>query len=254
MFCPVSNKEFQEKYNKKRGKLELDLYTKLLNDLKSIDYCGTILYSGFSEPLLHPEINNMIKTTREILPACRIEMITNGDLLTPEKLKLVFDASLDEMKISLYDGAGQIEHFNSIINPTGLKDKVVLRRRYYQDGNYGLTISNRGGLVDSNKFRDEHESEPELPLNKACYYPFYMLKMDFDGAIYLCSHEWKKSFVLGNIKENSIWEIWTGENINFVRRNLMNADRKFDPCSVCDVYGDLIGKESYEAWLKILKG
>ena len=32
------------------------------------------------------------------------------------------------------------------------------------------------------------------------------------------------------------------------RKGLINADRNFSPCDVCDVSGDLIGKKHAEKW------
>jgi radical SAM protein with 4Fe4S-binding SPASM domain len=252
-FCPISDKDFYKK-NNIQGKLELKVYKKLLNDLKSIGYRGRIIFSGFSEPLLHKNLEGLVRETKVMLPNSVLEIITNGDLLRSLKLESLFKSGLDVICVSLYDGAHQFEHFNKIKTELGLSDsKMLLRRRYYEDGDYGLIISNRGGLVDSNQYRDKSESSIEaLPLLRACYYPFYMLKVDLNGDVLVCSHDWQKRFVVGNILKESIWALWNSKSLNSLKLSLSHADRGAVPCNTCDVKGDVIGKESFNAWCKYI--
>jgi len=248
-FCPVSDKDFYKK-NNIQGKLDLNVYKKLLHDLKSIGYRGRIIFSGFSEPLLHKNLEELIRETKVVLPNSVLEIITNGDLLRLPKMKKLMKAGLDVICVSLYDGAHQFDHFSKMKTELGMSDsQMLLRRRYYEDGDYGLIISNRGGLVDSNQYRDKSESSIEtVPLNRACYYPFYMIKVDLNGDVLVCSHDWQKRFVVGNILKESIWDLWKGKRLNSLKMSLSHADRSTVPCNACDVKGDVIGKESFNAW------
>lgn len=248
-FCPIADKDFYKK-NNIQGKLESNVYDKLLNDLKSIGYNGRIIFSGFSEPLLHKNLEELVRKTKLVLPDSVLEIITNGDLLKLPKLEKLLKAGLDVICVSLYDGAHQFEHFNKMKNELDMSDsQMLLRRRYYQDGDYGLIISNRGGLVDSNQYRDKSESSVEtLPLQRVCCYPFYMIKVDLNGDMLLCSHDWQKRFVVGNILKESVWDLWKGKRLNSLKMSLSQADRSAVPCNTCDVKGDVIGKESFNAW------
>ena len=250
-FCPVSSKSFYEDfYNNKLGKLELELYDKLLDDLSKINYVGVIGYSGLSEPLLHPKINHFIARSKEVLPNARVEIVSNGDVLNKKRLNNLFKNGLDTISISMYDGPHQVEHFSKIKTELGLReDQIILRRRYYENENYGLKISNRAGIIDSNKFRSSIDKKViKLPLNKNCFYPFYMLKIDFNGDVTICSHDWRKKGCVGNIKEENILDIWKGKAIKIIREILAKNDRNFSPCNECDVYGDLMGKEHFDQW------
>jgi len=251
VFCPISDKDFYKK-NNIQGKLELNVYKKLLNDLDSIGYHGRIIFSGFSEPLLHNNLEELVRETKVVLPNSVLEIITNGDLLKPPKMEKLFKSGLDVICVSLYDGPHQFDYFNKMKAELGLSDsKMLLRRRYYQNGDYGLIISNRGGLVDSNQYRDKSESSVEaVPLQRVCYYPFYMIKVDLNGDVLVCSHDWQKRFVVGNILKESVWNLWKGQRLNSLKTSLSNADRNAVPCNTCDVKGDVIGKESFIAWHK----
>ena len=64
----------------------------------------------------------------------------------------------------------------------------------------------------------------------------------------MCSHDWGKKNILGNLNTNTIFNIWMSENAKKSRSNLANSDRGFSPCDVCDVKGNLIGETHIKAW------
>lgn len=249
-FCPVSNPEI---YTKTKDCLEPTLFEKITLDLKSINYTGTILFSAFSEPLLHKDIETLIKTAKKNLPLCKVEIVSNGDTLNTKKLKSLFLSGLDILNISMYDGAHQIDLFDKMRDEANIsKEKIILRRRYFEDGNFGITISNRSGLIDSNKFRDKREETiKNLPLVKKCYYPFYMILVDYNGDVLLCPHDWKKTLKFGNLKDKHIFDIWINKKFNLIRKKLSEKNRNFSPCNLCDVDGTLIGKEIFEQWYEL---
>ena len=253
-FCPVS-----DDYYKKvglSGVMKQSLYEKLLQDLESIDYSGMILFSGESEPLLHKRLDRLISRTKQILPNTQIEVNSNGDLLTAPKLKSLFSAGLDTLSISMYDGPQQIMEFSRLREEAGLKtSQVLLRRRYFEDGNYGINMTNRGGLVDSDAFRvipDSESTEVKLtfPISQECYYPFYMLTVDVGANVTICSHDWAKRYVVGNFAKDHIFKIWTDTRFDTARRNLAKCDRSLPSCRECNAIGDLIGKDSFLKWVE----
>ena len=65
----------------------------------------------------------------------------------------------------------------------------------------------------------------------------------------MCAHDWGKKRILGNLKNKTFYEIWNSQLSLISRKNLLNKNRNFSPCNVCDVEGDLIGNEHADAWL-----
>ena len=252
-FCPVSEKDFYKK-NGAKGNLSLTLYKKILTDISELNYEGLITFCGQSEPLLHKEIIEIIRMTRRITPQAIIELITNGDLLTINLLNAMFEAGLNVIKISMYDGDHQIEYFTNMKNACGLNsNQVILRRRYFCSGNYGILVSSRGGLIDSHKFKTEKKSTQNLPLTRVCYYPYYSFVLDLNGDMLLCSHDYSKKYIIGNVIKNSIWSLWTSEKLQQIRCGLANADRSSVSCKKCDVDGELIGESSFKAWMNFME-
>src|SRR3989338_8765338 len=75
-FCPRYD---PKKYKSENKYISLDLYRKIMAQLKEIEYTGMISYSGFSEPFLHKDLVEIIRLTRQACPKSRIEIYTNGD-------------------------------------------------------------------------------------------------------------------------------------------------------------------------------
>lgn len=246
-FCPVSNPDV---YTKTKDGITPELFEKIVRDLQEINYKGKILFSAFSEPLLHKQIEELIYIAKKYLPKIRLEMVSNGDLLTVKKLKKLYAAGLDTINVSMYDGAHQIEHFNKIVHEAEVpKETVITRRRYFENGNYGITISNRTGLVNSNEYRDENEEAVvDLPLKQPCYYPFYMILVDYNGDVLLCPHDWSKKLRFGNLKNEKLFDIWKANTLNSIRKKLSMGNRNFAACKTCDVLGTVIGQDSFDVW------
>ena len=251
-FCPVSDPEIYA--NKKEG-IGVKDYTRILEDLRNVDFRGTILWSMFSEPLLHTEVFQLAQVTKEVLPNCELHVVSNGDWVRgrDERLNRLYLSGIDRILFSLYDDDEQYNDFAQMKERGGYSDdQFVLRRRYLKNGDYGMTISNRAGLIDSNKYRAEKEAavySSETPLKKPCYYPFYQVAIDYNGDVLLCPHDWSKGLVTGNALKESIWEIWKNTHFDSIRKKMMCSDRNFNPCQTCDVHGDIIGQTNFDEFL-----
>ena len=251
-FCPISDPTI---FSSRKEGIELSDYEKVLSDLEAIDYSGVILWSMFSEPTLHKDLSLLVQITKRVLPNVSLQLTSNGDWFrhNEDKFRELFDLGIDRVNLSLYDGPEQTVEFSEMRRRCGLTtNQVKLRRRYWADGNFGITISNRTGLVDSNAYRDKSESPiTNLPLNKTCYYPFYQVGIDYQGDVLLCPHDWSKKLIAGNAFKGNLWEIWKGPHFRRARKNLAAANRSFPPCQTCDVAGDLGGQKNFDAFCEV---
>ena len=80
----------------------MDFFENILMQLKELDYTGRLAFSGFSEPFMHSQINEIIKKIKKTLPKARSEIITNGDYLKTKNTKEIFKNGLDYLFVSLY--------------------------------------------------------------------------------------------------------------------------------------------------------
>jgi len=247
-FCPRSDpsyKDIKEFITEK-------LHTKICKELSDLDYKGMLIYSGFNEPLLNKKIYKNILTARKFLPNAKIELITNGDVLNKSRLKKLFVSGLSTILISVYDGPEEAKKFQKMCDEINLfKEQYVIRHRYLPpEKNFGITISNRGGLLENAEFPIK---SLENPLKQKCNYPSYTFFLDYNGDVLMCSHDWGKKNILGNLNKKSFTEIWTSKKATESRKKLYNANRDFSPCDICDASGTLIGNKHVEAWKNVNK-
>ncbi len=248
VFCPRSNPTDFPNLNKH---MPIENYQSVIEDLKKINYRGGIIYSGFSEPILYKHIFDVIKITNKLLPNNRIELVTNGDHLKLEKLKKLFDSGLTQISVSLYDGPHQIEGFKKLQKECNLSDdQFDLRFRWAnvesENGlNFGINLTNRAGAINMPEI---NVKKLKTGIKRKCFYPFYQVMIDYDGAVLLCNHDWYKKQILGNINEQSILDIWNNELYKKTRNNLSNAQRADSPCKECDANGMMMGEEFEDEW------
>lgn len=244
-FCPRSD----PKYNHVNEFISFFLLGKLANELHQLNFKNRILFSGFVEPLLDKKIYEKIKLLKNYLPNSKIEINTNGDVLNKSRLIKLFENGLDVILISVYDSKEDADKFEKLCNDTGLEqNQFVIRHRYYsEEKDFGITLSNRAGMMNNADFSIKSLNEP---LKSPCYYPSYTFFLDYQGDVLMCPHDWGKKLILGNLNQKSFSEIWYSKKAIIIRKKLNSGDRNIKPCDVCDVKGTYIGKEFAEEWQK----
>jgi radical SAM protein with 4Fe4S-binding SPASM domain len=259
-FCPWSDPEWRSSHVPKVAAnddvlhLPVEVYEGIMKDLNKVGFKGGIIYSAFSEPFLYNHLEEVIKISKEQCPESRIEVVTNGDFLTIDKLNTFFEAGLTRMDVSVYDGPDKVKPFEDLRIEAGLnKEQFHIRERWYApDEHFGIgALSNRAG---ANIMPEINVNEIHTALKRKCFYPFYQLIVDFDGAVLLCNHDWDKRLTMGNVKETSILDIWNSKKYKEVRGNLANANRNHSPCNRCDANGMMMGGEFVGKWKEYYEG
>lgn len=236
-FCPRSAKDFVDK----KEFITNDLHEKLCKELQELNYKGTIRYSGFVEPMLDKNIYNLISMVKNFLPYSNIEMVTNGDPLNLKRLNKLFQSGLDRILISAYDGKEDADKLENLCKSANLSsDQYIVRHRYYsEEKDFGITLSNRSGLMENAEFKIKSLTEP---LKKPCYIPSYTFFLDYQGDVLMCPHDWGKKIILGNLNKENLTDIWFSKKSIQIRKMLNRSNRNFTPCNVCDVDGTLMGE------------
>lgn len=243
-FCPRSDPEYKDI----KEFISPKLHNKIFKELSDLNYKGMVIYSGFVEPLLNKNIYSNIREARNFLPEATIEIITNGDVLNLKRLKDLFDSGLSTLLISVYDGPEEEKKFYEMCKQANLqKNQYIIRNRYMTpDKDFGLIFSNRSGNLANAEFK-----VPSLvkAVSKKCNYPSYTFFIDYNGDVLMCSHDWGKKYILGNINKEKILDIWLSKKFDFARKQLLNSNRSFSPCNKCDVKGSLLGERQANYWL-----
>ena len=99
-------------------------------------------------------------------------------------------------------------------------------KAYFTDYNFpkDKATINKELAVEFNK------NSPYGPKKKICYAPFNNLHFQINGNVSACSFNY--DFIIGNVNENTIKEIWTGEKAQVFRDKLGNYN--FELCKSCE--------------------
>jgi radical SAM protein with 4Fe4S-binding SPASM domain len=242
------------KLGRRQGLFPHELHDKVLDELSEIGYDGTIYYARYCEPLADERLEDLLRAARGRLPAATLKVITNGDLLSPKRLRVLVDAGLNILSVSLYlpegtrwshDAAREriqefavrlrlVCHFRSLLPHGNFADFAVAGLRMDArclDFGPGREGFDRGGAV------------PELALpgyirRDPCPFVFRNLTLDWNGNAMPCCNlhsDWPahREFVLGNVREQSVFALFAGAAAVAWRRRLANFAEKTGPCRHC---------------------
>jgi len=92
-FCPILVS------NRKGHNMDFDLYRKGIDEIVSENITDTVGYHVLGEPLIYSRLAEAIAYAKS--KGLHTEINTNGALLTPDRVKSLADAGLDEMAISV---------------------------------------------------------------------------------------------------------------------------------------------------------
>lgn len=240
IFCPkVDPKIAPDTYQK----MSRTIINKIHDDLISMNYNGTISLCGYGEPLLHKDISYIVKKLSEV---SNVEIITNGDVLSSKSLQELYLSKASKVLVSMYDGPEQINKFQEMTKKANVPEEfIILRDRWYDKYNdFGVKLTNRAGTISAGD-QDNKDKYSK------CFYTSYQFLIDWNGNVFLCPQDWQRRVAMGNVMQESIFEIWTGKMLTKFRKNLLSGKRCDAPCDSCNADGTLLGKNHVKKWEEI---
>ena len=232
-----------ETIDRKSAVIELpeSCFLNTLQELKDQDFDGYVTFSRYNEPLSQDELlKKMAKQVREYLPNVTLIFNTNGDFLTKKRLD---GLDVDEISVMDYDNKG-IQKCKKRLERVGVDiteidypfikgNRGKIKFLYYVDFVENHTLWNdRGGALEELSLK-ERRTEP-------CLEPDRFIGVDYNGNVMPCcvtrsdidSHQ---DFILGNIKEQSVMDIFNSERATTIREKAMKGDFDDDmkPCHHC---------------------
>lgn len=238
--------EMREKYDFIPETMNLETFDLFVKQMKTFPNKLKLLsLTGHGEPLLNPHIVEMIKIAKAADIAERIEIISNGSLLTPELSRKLIASGLDVLKISLQGLSDSkykevcnaniefsrllenIAFFHSIKGTSKIFVKIMDIALESNEENlfyeYFSNISDRMFIeqcrpvydgVDYDHLESE-ESDRYGRINKkrdVCPLPFFMIGVFPNGDVEPCDTIYKP-IKIGNIKDENLLDMWTGKKL-----------------------------------------
>ncbi|HLW57092.1 MAG TPA: SPASM domain-containing protein [Bacteriovoracaceae bacterium] len=216
-YCPNSVAS-----RKEQGEMRPELFEKIMQELAANHYQGSISYEFYNEPMLAKNFNWFVQTTRKYLPNNRIDLYTNGTLLTLKRFKQILNDGVSRFIVTKHEG---IDHyvFDKTYEQLSDEEKSVVIFQSYKD----LKLTNRGGVVQAGP-------DGVLPLTP-CLIPEFLLVVTVLGNVLPCFEDFHEENIMGNIEKKSLKEIWENEKFKTFRQNLRKGLRHLEsPCKNCN--------------------
>jgi radical SAM protein with 4Fe4S-binding SPASM domain len=234
------------------GRFPLEKLAKILDEgkcwgLNSVNF-------GFSgECAVNVDFIKMIEYA-DAADVIDIRSITNGLPLNEEKIEAIvespiriFSFSVDAGTAESYQKLKGVDGFDKLVrlvkHAYAYKKKLnrdfpLIRVSYYPSpetaGEEKLFISifrDYVDFIDIQEFKDvRHLGNHELRTD--CKMPFRRLAIFADGRVAPCCSLYSNNLIVGNINEQSLKEIWDGDEINALREELIEGNLR-PVCEAC---------------------
>ena len=162
------------------------------------------------------------------------------------RIGLDYDAVREGVDRVLRADLGGTKVFVRLIRLRENKDEVRAFARYWRARGgpvFIYTANNRTGALDEIGARDALISRAETPWYhragrrlfrayiKHCPLPFASTNILHNGDMLMCVHDWGRKEVIGNVRESTIAELWTGPRMREIRR--LVSQRRYDELPAC---------------------
>lgn len=277
-FCPSGYPDLIKETGRWQGKIDFELFKKIINDLREFDDKIKVLrlYKE-GEPLLNDDLHRMIKYAKDSNCVEYIDTTTNGLLITEEKMKPIIDAGLDKINISV-NGMSDKQFLEfSCVNISFNKYVDNIKKLYEIKKNCEIVIKTTGDFLsedDRKKFYDifgdycdrifienaapcwnnfDVEKKSGIKISKEkgiynqvisnpvdiCPYIFYQMCVNSDGSLSLCFLDWEHKLIIGDVKKNSLKEIWNSNLLYSYQVYNLIEKRKYLIRTACENCGQL---------------
>ena len=250
--------------------MEMAVFEKLVDDLRSwgVELRRVNLYKD-GESLLHPRFAEMVRLLKSSGVTREAWIKTNGLLLEPELNRQLIESGLDFIGVSVnaVDAEGywtvtqtKVDYEKMVEGVRDLYERRGRCRIYVKIADAGFTegqkrkfLDDFGPISDSCAIEQLHgwsasgmkdwtlgtnpttfEGGP-LVEKIACPLPFFMLAVNWNGTVSLCNEDWLHATICGDLREQSLREIWEGERLRELRRMHLEG-RRSDNAACRDCY------------------
>ncbi|MCP9234987.1 glycosyltransferase [Lewinella sp. JB7] len=244
------------------GRMDEQLYRKILDECAGEPGLRRIEPFLMNEAFIDKRVPEWIRLAKDTVPHAAVTVTTNGTPLVPAVTDRLIASGIDAIWFS-FNGA-KPETYEKIMGipyekvmhnieyllenkPDHLQVYVNMietelmageinenienwRRLGVQAGSSPLV--NRGGNV-KNFAELNYQAISEVPV-RSCELVYYKMYILHNGDCILCCMDWRRSVVLGNVRERSIREIWNGAAYREIRRlHTEGRDAEIPICGNC---------------------
>jgi len=220
-YCPNSVDERVE-----QGDMSDETFDLILDSLEESSFKGIVSFHFYNEPLLSKKLEGFAKKLKARLSKVLLQIYSNGTLLTLKKFEELIDAGVDAFNITKHEDVKPNYTFDkTYAQLDGEQKKRVIYNSFDQ-----IDMSNRSGILEDIK----SGAGPKTP----CLLPSIMMSITLEGNILPCYEDFYQKLVMGNIKEQSLEDIWFGEKFSSFREEMRKPGGRLknSPCDKCNCF------------------
>jgi hypothetical protein len=260
VMCP------RDTLSRPRGIMDVGLFEKIIREVSGEKRKPVTHLHGFGEPLLDKRLPEKVRFAKD-RGIKRTYFVSNASLLTPETSRKLIEAGLDKMKISFY-GTDEASYNNTMkrldfnVTLQNIKDFLRIRREMGSrtpkliiqylpnDTNQARTAEFEalweplidrevGDCLNVSSLHNYGGGRAYNHLGKkivsVCYFPWTSMSVLWDGRVVTCCMDSNGVQVLGDLKTQTVQEVWNGPVLAGVRDSFRKLDYgKFPVCLSCD--------------------
>ncbi len=254
-----------------RGFMAMELYKKIIDEGSKKGLCSLkLMYRG--EPLLHPNIVEMVRYAKE-KGIMEVMFNSNATLLTEEKARALIDAGLDKLICSVdgytkevYESVRIGAKFETTLqniktlqrlkkemgkkNPTLRVQMVDTPRNHEQMEGYikfWSEIADHVAVEDMNDWHDKDLKAVVASKDFDCPMPYQRLIVLFDGKVTICCGNIYGKLVAGDLTKQTVEEVWKGPVMQQLRKNIAEGNsHRVRICAECGYRTTVIRDEKMD--------
>ncbi len=240
------------------GYMDFSLFVKIIDDARNIGVKRVLLFL-FGEPLLHPEIVEMIRYIKQ--KGLGFHLVTNGALLDDAMGRAILQAGVTSADYVTFSILGFSEKVHEMIMRGVNHATVVENVLKFVENRKKLGIN--GPVIEAVFYsipENEHELEPFLdywgkivdhaidggravvafidqglpvaPRVRTCAQLWDRMAVQWNGDVAMCGEDVHGDWIVGNLRDQTIQEVWLGEKLTRIKK--IHKEGRFDKISMCE--------------------
>jgi radical SAM protein with 4Fe4S-binding SPASM domain len=266
IMCP------RDKSSKEVGYMDFEMFKKIIDECSGKGVRKIFLHKD-GESLLHPMLPEFVRYAKDAKAAEILSVTTNGTLLNQELAERLLEAGLDEVSISI-DAA------------TPETSKKIKGRPMYETVERNLVNLFRMNKTFPNisvrfiRMRENEKEELEFyrkwepitqvmgshcwdwggsvedlsvngmkTLDLPCELLWRSMAINWDGRVSICCVDWDCQGIIGDVREESLHEIWHGPALRKIREIHLDLKANTLPACANCTYRDVENCREVGIWL-----
>lgn len=252
IFCPHS------KMRRAQGFMDFSLFKNIIDEVAGFAECIDLDLMG--ESTMHPNIIEMIQYCKK----AGLKVTLNSNMVkVDQKLgKSLIDSGLDMLVMSIdsvhketYEklrrGASFDETKHNVHTLLSLDSKDLYRVvqmvyithnkaeagqfiRHWRNSNANFVRIQPYQNVDKQNLQLNALPARRRSKRRPCIHPWKKIAVCWDGTAVICCNDYDKFKVVGDVKKESVLDIWNGQGMQGIRRNFVAGDfRELSLCRDC---------------------